>query len=407
MRYLCLICYDEKKHAALSRDEAEALAAEARDYVEELRRGGHYVASDALQSVRTATTLRTGNGRLTTTDGPFAETKEQLGGFILIEARDLNDAIRLAAKIPPRAWAALRCDRSRSRVAPRRTEEIDMSAHESTNIGRPRVATREEWLVARKDLLAREKEHTRQRDALNAARRRLPMVRVEKPYVFEGPAGHAGLVELFEGRRQLIVYHFMFEPDAPPPGKNGAPWVEGCPGCSFATDDLPDPVHLRARDTNLVLVSRARWSKIAPFKKRMGWTLPWYSSYGSDFNYDFHVTTDESKRPVEYNFEDKATLEREGLTYHLSGEQPGLSVFLRDGERIYHTYSTYGRGLDWFLGTNHLLDLTPYGRQEAFEDSPPGWPRGSESWPLHHDRYYAEPAAVDSCCHQTEEEATP
>ena len=125
----------------------------------------------------------------------------------------------------------------------------------------------------------------------------------------------------------------------------------------------------------------------------MGWTLPWYSSYGSDFNYDFHVTTDESKRPVEYNFKDKATLEREGLTYHLSGEQPGLSVFLRDGERIYHTYSTYGRGLDWFLGTNHLLDLTPYGRQEAFEDSPPGWPRGSESWPLHHDRYDAEPAA--------------
>ena len=156
----------------------------------------------------------------------------------------------------------------------------------------------------------------------------------------------------------------------------------------------------------LVLVSRARWSKIAPFKQRMGWTLPWYSSYGSDFNYDFHVTTDESKRPVEYNFKDKATLEREGLTYHLSGEQPGLSVFLRDGERTYHTYSTYGRGLDWFLGTNHLLDLTPYGRQEAFEDSPPGWPRGSESWPLHHDKY-TEPAAADPCCHHTEEEATP
>jgi predicted dithiol-disulfide oxidoreductase (DUF899 family) len=282
-----------------------------------------------------------------------------------------------------------------------------MSAHESTNIGRPQVATREEWLVARKDLLAREKEHTRQRDALNAARRRLPMVRVEKPYVFEGAAGPAGLLELFDGRRQLIIYHFMFEPDAPPPGKSGAPWTEGCPGCSFAADDLPDPVHLRARDTNLVLVSRARWSKIAPFKKRMGWTLPWYSSYGSDFNYDFHVTTDESKRPVEYNFKDKATLEREGLTYHLAGEQPGLSVFLRDGERIYHTYSTYGRGLDWFLGTNHLLDLTPYGRQETFEDSPPGWPRGSESWPLHHDKYETEPAAADSCCHETEQEATP
>ena len=244
-----------------------------------------------------------------------------------------------------------------------------MSAHESTNIGRPRVATREEWLVARKELLAREKEHTRQRDALNAARRRLPMVRVEKLMSSKDRRAMRAWSS-FRGRRQLIVYHFMFEPDAPPPGKSGAPWVEGCPGCSFATDDLPDPCTC-ARATQTWCSCRARWSKIAPFKKRMGWTLPWYSSYGSDFNYDFHVTTDESKRPVEYNFKDKATLEREGLTYHLSGEQPGLSVFLRDGERIYHTYSTYGRGLDWFLGTNHLLDLTPYGRQEAFEDSPP------------------------------------
>jgi predicted dithiol-disulfide oxidoreductase (DUF899 family) len=196
----------------------------------------------------------------------------------------------------------------------------------------------------------------------------------------------------------------MFEPDAPPPGKNGAPWTEGCPGCSFAADNLPDPVHLRARGTNLVLVSRARWSKIAPFNARMGWALPWYSSYGSDFNYDFQVTTDESKRPVEYNFKDKATLEREGLLYHLAGEQPGLSVFLRDGERIYHTYSTYGRGLDWFITTHHLLDLTPYGRQEAFEDSPPGWPRGSGSWPLHHDRYDAEPA--QACCHDQKDTTT-
>src|SRR5688572_21149663 len=139
-----------------------------------------------------------------------------------------------------------------------------MSAHESTNIGRPRVTTREEWLVARKGLLGREKEHTWQRDALNAARRRLPMVRVEKPYVFEGPAGQASLVELFDGRRQLIVYHFMFEPDAPPPGKSGAPWVEGCPGCSFATDDLPDPVHLRARHTTRARVARALGSDRAP-----------------------------------------------------------------------------------------------------------------------------------------------
>jgi predicted dithiol-disulfide oxidoreductase (DUF899 family) len=271
-----------------------------------------------------------------------------------------------------------------------------MTRHE-TEVGRPAIAAREEWIAARLELLAREKEHTRQRDALNAARRRLPMVRVEKRYLFEDAAGPATLLDLFDGRSQLVVYHFMFEPDAPPPGKSGTPWTEGCPGCSFAADNLPDPVHLRARDTNLVLVSRARWSKIAPFKRRMGWRLPWYSSYGSDFNYDFHVTTDESKRPVEYNFKDKATLQREGLVYHLAGEQPGLSVFLHDGERVYHTYSTYGRGLDWFLTTNHLLDLTPYGRQEAWEDSPTGWPRASGEWPLHHDRY-GEAEAAAACC---------
>jgi predicted dithiol-disulfide oxidoreductase (DUF899 family) len=217
------------------------------------------------------------------------------------------------------------------------------------------------------------------------------MVRVDKPYVFEGPAGRASLLDLFDGRSQLIIYHFMFDPDAPPPGKSGAPWNEGCPGCSFATDNLPQLAHLRARNTNLVLVSRAGWAKIAPFKARMGWTVPWYSSFGSDFNYDFNVTTDEAVRPVEYNFKDKATLEREGLTYHLAGEQPGLSVFLRDSERVYHTYSTYGRGLDWFLGTSHLLDLTPFGRQEAWEDSPPGWPKATGEWPLHHDRYDAPP----------------
>jgi predicted dithiol-disulfide oxidoreductase (DUF899 family) len=256
---------------------------------------------------------------------------------------------------------------------------------------RPAIASREDWRAARKDLLAREKELTRQRDALNAARRRLPMVRVDKPYVFEGPAGRASLLDLFDGRSQLIIYHFMFDPDAPPPGKSGAPWNEGCPGCSFATDNLPQLAHLRARNTNLVLVSRAGWAKIAPFKARMGWTVPWYSSFGSDFNYDFNVTTDEAVRPVEYNFKDKATLEREGLTYHLAGEQPGLSVFLRDSERVYHTYSTYGRGLDWFLGTSHLLDLTPFGRQEAWEDSPPGWPKATGEWPLHHDRYDAPP----------------
>jgi predicted dithiol-disulfide oxidoreductase (DUF899 family) len=274
-----------------------------------------------------------------------------------------------------------------------------MTTHDTAH---PAIVSRKEWLAARTDLLAREKELTRQRDALNAARRRLPMVRVEKPYVFDGPQGKASLLDLFDGRSQLIIYHFMLDPDGPPLGKSGAPWEEGCPGCSFATDNLPHLAHLRARDTNLVLVSRARLSKIAPFKARMGWTVPWYSSFGSDFNYDFHVTTDEAVRPVEYNYKDKATLEREGLTYHLAGEQPGLSVFLRAGKVVYHTYSTYGRGLDWFLGTSHLLDLTPYGRQEEWEDSPAGWPKATANWPLHHDRYGEGAATADACCHPVE-----
>jgi predicted dithiol-disulfide oxidoreductase (DUF899 family) len=276
-----------------------------------------------------------------------------------------------------------------------------------TNTAHPAIASREEWLAARMELLAREKELMRQQDALNAARRRLPMVRIDKPYVFEGPRGKDSLLDLFDGRRQLLVYHFMFDPDGPPTGKSGAPWEEGCPGCSFAVDNLPHLAHLRARDTNFVVVSRARWSKIAPFKARMRWTVPWYSSFGSDFNYDFHVTTDESLRPVEYNYKDKATLEREGLTYHLAGEQPGLSAFLRTGEGVYHTYSTYGRGLDGFMVTNHLLDLTPFGRQQEFEDSPPGWPRPEASWPLHHDKYEAQPAKADASCHIVEEETTP
>jgi predicted dithiol-disulfide oxidoreductase (DUF899 family) len=243
----------------------------------------------------------------------------------------------------------------------------------------PRVVSRDEWRAARKAFLLREKEFTHVRDELNAERRLLPMVAMEKDYAFEGPSGKAHLLDLFEGRHQLIIYHFMFEPSRD----------EGCPGCSLMADNMGHLAHLHARDTSLVLVSRAPLAKMEPFRKRMGWNIPWYSSFGSDFNYDFNVTTDETLRPVEYNYKDKATLEREGLTYHLAGEQPGLSVFLRDGERAYHTYSTYGRGLDWFLGTDHLLDLTPFGRQEAWEDSPPGWPKATGEWPLHHDRYDA------------------
>ncbi|HEX7241928.1 MAG TPA: DUF899 domain-containing protein, partial [Longimicrobiaceae bacterium] len=218
----------------------------------------------------------------------------------------------------------------------------------------PKTVSRDEWLAARRELLAKEKEATRARDALNVERRALPMVEVEKEYVFEGPDGRTTLLDLFDGRTQLLVYHFMFDPE----------WEEGCSGCSHVADNLPHLAHLHARDTTMVLVSRAPLARIEPFRARMGWTVSWVSSYGSDFNYDFHATTDASVAPVEYNYRGLAELEARGQSYHVSGEQPGLSVFLRDGARVFHTYSTYGRGLDAFLTTHHLLDATPFGRGE-------------------------------------------
>ena len=187
----------------------------------------------------------------------------------------------------------------------------------TSTIAYPKVVSRDEWLAVRRKLLAKEKELTRHRDALNAERRRLPMVEVDKDHVFEDPNGQASLLDLFDGRRQLIVYHFMFEPGAPPPGKSGEPYDEGCSGCSFMVDNIGHLAHLHARDTSLVLVSRAPLAKIGPFKARMGWIVPWYSSFGSDFNYDFQATTDEAVAPVEYNYQNKATLERKDQSYHL------------------------------------------------------------------------------------------
>jgi predicted dithiol-disulfide oxidoreductase (DUF899 family) len=179
----------------------------------------------------------------------------------------------------------------------------------------PAVVTRAEWLVARLELLTKEKELTRRRDALNAERRRLPMVRIEKDYVFESPNGKASLLELFEGRLQLIIYHFMWLWNA------GKPRDEGCPSCSAWTDHISRGhlTHLHARGTTIALVSRAPLSKIEPFKKRMGWTSPWYSSFGSDFNYDFHVTLDESVAPLEYNYRTKAEHERARTSYYFEG----------------------------------------------------------------------------------------
>ena len=233
----------------------------------------------------------------------------------------------------------------------------------------PRVVSREEWVAARKALLTKEKQLTRARDALSAERRRLPMVEIEKDYVFEGPAGPARLLDLFEGRRQLIIYHFMFDPD----------WDEGCPSCSFVVDNIGHLAHLDARDTTLVLVSRARIFQIDAYKARMRWTLPWFSANGSEFNYDFHATIDEALMPAEYNYRDAAGFK---------GEGHGVSVFLRNGDRVFHTYSTYARGAEVLLGSYNYLDLTPFGRQEDWEDSPAGWPQTpTQGWLRRHDRY--------------------
>lgn len=261
---------------------------------------------------------------------------------------------------------------------------------------RPPVVSREDWLKARQTLLAKEKAFTRQRDALNAERRRLPMVEIDKDYEFETEQGRRSLRDLFEGRRQLVIYHFMFSPDDPPPGQTH-PWSEGCPGCSHVADNLPHLAHLHARGTSFTMVSRAPLSKIMPFKRRMGWTMPWASSFGSDFNADFHATLDPAVAAPEYNYRPVPRSSDGELS--LSGEMPGLSCFLQDDGRIYHTYSTYSRGLDMLLNTYHLLDLTALGRQEGWEDSPAGWPQSQDFWLRHHDRYDAAPQAAASCCH--------
>jgi predicted dithiol-disulfide oxidoreductase (DUF899 family) len=230
----------------------------------------------------------------------------------------------------------------------------------------PPVVSREGWRSARKALLEREKALTRARDALAALRRRLPMVRLEKPYTFDTPEGQRTLLELFAGRRQLIVYHFMFDPA----------WNKGCPGCTGFVDALGpvDMKVLEARDTSFVLVSRAPLEKLEGYKAQRGWSFPWVSSFGSNFNYDFHVTLDEAVAPLEYNYRSKAELEALGHPVG-GGEAHALSVFFQDGGEVFHTYSTYARGCEGLTDAYSLLDVTPYGRQEDWEDSPAGWPQ--------------------------------
>ncbi|MEO7909775.1 MAG: DUF899 domain-containing protein [Roseiflexaceae bacterium] len=217
----------------------------------------------------------------------------------------------------------------------------------------PQVVSPDVWQAASAEFLAKEKQATRVRDALNAERRRLPMVKIDKHYTFAGPDGSASLLDLFEGRRQLILYHFMFEPSDD----------EGCPGCSMLVDNIGHPAHLHARDTSLAIVSRAPLTKIMPYKARMGWDLPWFSSFASDFNQDFGRTTD-------------------------TGEDSGLSVFIRDGDDIFRTYFTNDRGTEALGSVWTFLDLTPLGRQEEWEDTPAGRPQTPPyQWWRRHDKY--------------------
>jgi predicted dithiol-disulfide oxidoreductase (DUF899 family) len=242
----------------------------------------------------------------------------------------------------------------------------------------PQITAREEWLSARLELLAKEKELTRHRDEVNAARRGLPMVEITKDYSFAGPNGSASLLDLFEGRSQLLIYHFMCGPEDD----------EGCPSCSFTTDNIGHLRHLHARDTTLALVSRAPLEKLEQYKRRMGWTVPWYSSHSSDFNYDFHVTLDASVAPVEYNFTNQAELERQNPAWRgWSGEEMGVSAFLRRDDRVFHTYSSYARGTEILMGTYQWLDLTARGRQEDWELEPRRGDDPFMSWLRRHDQY--------------------
>jgi predicted dithiol-disulfide oxidoreductase (DUF899 family) len=227
----------------------------------------------------------------------------------------------------------------------------------------PPVVSEEEWRTAREEILAKEKAHMRAGDALSAARRRLPMVEIEKSYELDGPEGRVGLPDLFEGRSQLALYHFMF----------GVGEEAGCDGCSMVIDNLCHLAHLRARDTSFAAVSRAPLPKLEGFKRRMGWEIPWYSSHESDFNFDFGVGP-EQPDPDSYQ----------------EGEEFGLSIFLRDGDRVFRTYFTSGRGIEPVSSVWAILDRTPLGRQEEWEDTPDGRPQTPPyGWWKLHDEYDA------------------
>ena len=228
------------------------------------------------------------------------------------------------------------------------------------------IVSREAWIAARERHLVKEKEFTKARDALSADRRALPWCRVDKDYMFDGPQGRESLTDLFAGRGQLIVYHFMYGPD----------WDEGCPSCSYLADHFDGAiVHLNHRDVTLVTASRAPLEKLEAYKKRMGWRFKWVSSLGSDFNHDYHISfaeDDMAKGEVYYNYRN---------TTFPASEAPGLSVFRKgDNGKIFHTYSSYGRGLDMLIGAYNWLDLVPKGRDEAHLGFTMEWVRRHDSY---------------------------
>lgn len=247
--------------------------------------------------------------------------------------------------------------------------------------GNAKVVSPAEWLAARTELLAKEKEFSRLRDQLSRQRRELPWEKVGKPYAFDGPDGRRTLADLFAGHSQLIVYHFMLGPG----------WKEGCPSCSFLGDHFDGMlVHLANRDVAFTAVSRAPLAEIAIFQKRMGWRFPWVSSFGSDFNYDYQVSATNDQIAA------GATYYNYGPSQFSGEERPGASVFARDSAgAVYHTYSTYARGLDILLGTYNFLDLAPKGRGE--EGLP--WPM---AWVRHHDRYEPAKSSGSTCCSHEE-----
>lgn len=266
----------------------------------------------------------------------------------------------------------------------------------ATDIKQHEVVSHEDWISARKNLLKKEKEFTRQRDEISRLRRELPWEKVHKHYEFDGPEGKVSLGDLFGKRSQLVIYHFML----------GSGWKEGCPSCSYLADHFDGmTIHLANRDVMFAVVSHAPIAEIEAFKKRMGWKFRWVSSYACDFNYDYYVSLrpeDKGENEVYYNYE---------LMQFPSDERPGLSVFYKDASSaIFHTYSAYARGLDILVGTYNVLDMVPKGRDEASL-------KHTMAWVRHHDKYgegyfvdanasYVQPEIVTTkpaggkCCHE-------